>query len=115
MGNLDHFDPAIGDALAAGREIILFDNAGVGRSAGTAPGTIADMAADAASFIEGPGLTSVDVFPAKLSSRYRLRRPCPDVPAGHGPGMPQMPTRSSWSFSTNSVIRPANLPAISSL
>jgi pimeloyl-ACP methyl ester carboxylesterase len=48
MGNLDHFDPAISDALAAGREIILFDNAGVGRSTGTAPGTIADMAADAA-------------------------------------------------------------------
>jgi pimeloyl-ACP methyl ester carboxylesterase len=29
MGNLDNFDPAIAGALAAGREIILFDNAGV--------------------------------------------------------------------------------------
>ena len=38
MGNLDNFDPAISDALAGGREIILFDNAGVGRSTGTAPG-----------------------------------------------------------------------------
>ena len=28
MGNLDNFDPPISDALAAGREIILFDNAG---------------------------------------------------------------------------------------
>ena len=37
MGNLDNFDPAISDALAPGREIILFDNAGVGRSTGTAP------------------------------------------------------------------------------
>ena len=62
MGNLDNFDPAISDALAAGREIILFDNAGVGRSTGTAPGTIADMAADAASFIDGLGLTSVDIL-----------------------------------------------------
>jgi pimeloyl-ACP methyl ester carboxylesterase len=41
MGNLDNFDPAISDALAAGREIILFDNADVGRSTGTAPDTIA--------------------------------------------------------------------------
>jgi hypothetical protein len=41
MGNLDNFDPAISDALAPGREIILFDNAGVGRSTGTAPDTIA--------------------------------------------------------------------------
>jgi pimeloyl-ACP methyl ester carboxylesterase len=62
MGNLDNFDPASSGALAAGREIILFDNAGVGRSTGTAPGTIANMAADAASFIDGLGLTSVDIF-----------------------------------------------------
>ena len=39
MGNLDNFDPAIGDALASGREIILFDNAGVGRSAPAPPRT----------------------------------------------------------------------------
>jgi hypothetical protein len=32
MGKLDNFEPAISDALAPGREIILFDNAGVGRS-----------------------------------------------------------------------------------
>ena len=62
MGNLDNFDPAISDALAPGREIILFDNAGVGRSTGTAPGTIAGMAADAASFIDGLGLTTVDIL-----------------------------------------------------
>jgi len=62
MGNLDNFDPAIGDALAAGREIILFDNAGVGRSTGTAPHTIAGMAADAISFIDGLGLTTVDIL-----------------------------------------------------
>jgi pimeloyl-ACP methyl ester carboxylesterase len=62
MGNLDNFDPAISDALARGREIILFDNAGVGRSTGTAPHTIAGMAADAISFIDGLGLTTVDIL-----------------------------------------------------
>jgi pimeloyl-ACP methyl ester carboxylesterase len=61
MGNLDNFDPAISDALAPGREIILFDNVGVGRSTGTAPHTIAGMAADGASFIDGLGLTTVDI------------------------------------------------------
>jgi pimeloyl-ACP methyl ester carboxylesterase len=62
MGNLDNFDPAISDALAPGREIILFDNAGVGSSTGTAPDTIGGMAADAASFIDGLGLTTVDIL-----------------------------------------------------
>jgi pimeloyl-ACP methyl ester carboxylesterase len=62
MGNLDNFDPAISDALAAGREVILFDNAGVGSSTGTAPATIAGMAADAARFIDGLGLTTVDIL-----------------------------------------------------
>ena len=54
-------------------------------------------------------------FPATLSSLgIGLRGPCPEI-AGHGPVMPQMPTTSSWSISTKSVIRPANLAAISSL
>jgi pimeloyl-ACP methyl ester carboxylesterase len=44
MGNLDNYDPAITDALAAGREVILTDNAGVGLSTGQAPETVAGMA-----------------------------------------------------------------------
>jgi pimeloyl-ACP methyl ester carboxylesterase len=62
LGNLENFDPAITDALAAGREIILFDNAGVGRSTGTAPSTIDGMAADAVSFIDALGLTTIDLL-----------------------------------------------------
>ena len=38
MGNLDNYDPAITDALATGREVILTDNAGVGLSTGDRPG-----------------------------------------------------------------------------
>jgi hypothetical protein len=41
MGNLDNYDPAVTDALAAGREVILTDNAGVGLSTGGAPETVA--------------------------------------------------------------------------
>src|SRR6478672_13441255 len=62
MGNLDTYDPAITNALAAGREVILTDNAGVGLSTGAAPETVAGMARDAASLIDALGLTHVDLF-----------------------------------------------------
>jgi pimeloyl-ACP methyl ester carboxylesterase len=62
MGNLDNFDPAISDALAVDREVILFDNAGVGSSTGSAPDSITGMAADATAFIDGLGLTTVDMI-----------------------------------------------------
>jgi pimeloyl-ACP methyl ester carboxylesterase len=62
MGNLDNYDPAITDALATGREVILTDNAGVGLSTGTAPETVAGMARDASSLIDALGLDHVDLF-----------------------------------------------------
>ena len=40
-GTLDNWDPFVTDPLAADRDVILFDNAGVGRSTGTVPATIA--------------------------------------------------------------------------
>jgi pimeloyl-ACP methyl ester carboxylesterase len=62
MGNLDNYDPAITDALAMGREVILTDNAGVGLSTGSAPETVEGMALDAASLIDALGLEQVDLF-----------------------------------------------------
>jgi pimeloyl-ACP methyl ester carboxylesterase len=62
MGNLDNFDPAITDAIAMGREVILTDNAGVGLSSGAAPETVAGMARDAASLIDALGHEHVDLF-----------------------------------------------------
>jgi pimeloyl-ACP methyl ester carboxylesterase len=62
MGNLDTYDPAITDALAPGRQVILTDNAGVALSTGTAPDTVAGMARDAASLIDALGLEQVDLF-----------------------------------------------------
>ena len=62
MGNLDNYDPAITDALASRREVILTDNAGVGLSTGEAPKTVAGMARDAASLIDALGLEHVDLF-----------------------------------------------------
>ena len=52
MGNLDDHDPAISDAFAADREVILFNNAGVASSAGTVPDSVEAMARDAISFID---------------------------------------------------------------
>ena len=62
MGNLDNYDPAITDALAEGRELILTDNVGVGLSTGVAPATVAGMARDAAWLIDALGLEHVDLF-----------------------------------------------------
>jgi pimeloyl-ACP methyl ester carboxylesterase len=62
MGNLDNYDPAVTDALARGREVILTDNAGVGLSSGEAPDTVAGMARDAAALIDALGLDRVDLF-----------------------------------------------------
>ena len=62
MGNLDNYDPAITDALAMGREVILTDNAVVGLSTGAAPQTVAGMARDAASLIDALQLEHVDLF-----------------------------------------------------
>jgi pimeloyl-ACP methyl ester carboxylesterase len=44
MGNLDDHDPALSDAFASDREVILFDNAGVASSSGIVPDTIEAMA-----------------------------------------------------------------------
>ncbi len=61
-GNLDNFDSAVTDGLAAGREVILFDNSGIGSTSGEAKTTIAEMAADAEAFIDALGLEKVDLF-----------------------------------------------------
>jgi pimeloyl-ACP methyl ester carboxylesterase len=50
-GNLDNWDPALIDALAATRHVVTFDNAGVGGSTGTTPDTIGQMARDAIAFL----------------------------------------------------------------
>src|SRR5262247_3220037 len=61
-GTLDNWDPAVTDPLATGREVILFDSAGVGRSTGKVPITVRGMASHALDFLDGLGLTSCDVL-----------------------------------------------------
>ena len=61
-GTLDNWDPAVTDPLARGREVILFDNAGVGRSSGTVPQTVAGMTRHALAFLDGLGLAACDLL-----------------------------------------------------
>ncbi len=61
-GNIDAWDPAVVNALAADRPMIVFDNAGVGRSTGQTPDNVAAMARDAVTFINLLGLSKVDLL-----------------------------------------------------
>ena len=61
-GNLDNWDPAVLDGIAQGREVIIFNNAGVASSTGEVPATFAGMAKNAEAFIGGLGLTKVDLL-----------------------------------------------------
>lgn len=58
-GNLDSWDPDLVDDIAAEREVILVDNAGVGASTGTVPGTVAEMARDLLAFSKLRRLTAI--------------------------------------------------------
>jgi pimeloyl-ACP methyl ester carboxylesterase len=61
MGTLDDHDPALSDAFARDREVILFNNTGVASSSGTVPDTIEAMARDANTFIDALGLDTIDI------------------------------------------------------
>jgi len=61
-GTLDNWDPAVTDPLARGREIILFESAGLGRSTGDVPTTVPGMTAHFLAFADTLGLTQVDLL-----------------------------------------------------
>lgn len=92
-GTMDHWDPVLLDALAADRQVILFDNLGVGRSGGRTPDNVAGMAAGAAAIIDGLGLEQVDVLGWSMGGTV-AQQLCLDRPklvrraivAGSGPG-----------------------------
>lgn len=61
-GTLDNWDPLIMDGLAREREVIIFDNVGVGNTAGSTPDNVSAMAEDAVRFIKALGLQKIDVL-----------------------------------------------------
>jgi pimeloyl-ACP methyl ester carboxylesterase len=72
-GTLDNWDPAVTDPLALGREVILFDSAGVGRSSGDVPQTIAAMAEHPMAFLDALGITTCDVLGYSLGGMVALQ------------------------------------------
>jgi pimeloyl-ACP methyl ester carboxylesterase len=78
-GTLDNWDPAVTDPLAVGREVILFESAGLGRSTGQVPENMAGMAAHALAFVDALGLKRLDILGYSLggmvAQEVALERP----------------------------------------
>lgn len=78
-GNLDNWDPAFIDALAAEREVILVDYAGVSSSTGLPADTVAETARQVIAFTDAIGLTRTDLLGFSLggfvAQEVALNRP----------------------------------------
>jgi len=59
--NMDAWDPAVTNSLAADHEVILFDNAGVGASGGDTPYTVAEMVPQCVGFCRALGLKAIQL------------------------------------------------------
>jgi pimeloyl-ACP methyl ester carboxylesterase len=67
-GNLDNWDPALVDALAADRKVVAFDNVGVGGTSGTTQSSAKEMAIGATAFIAAVGYGQVDLLGFSIGS-----------------------------------------------
>src|SRR5713101_514375 len=78
-GTLDNWDPAVTDPLALGREVILFESAGLGRATGQVPENMAGMGAHALAFVDALGLKRLDILGYSLggmvAQHVALERP----------------------------------------
>jgi pimeloyl-ACP methyl ester carboxylesterase len=75
-GTLDNWDPAVTDALARDRDVILFESAGLGRSTGEVPVTIPGMTAHLLAFADALGASPRWTCSASPSAAWwRNRRP----------------------------------------
>jgi pimeloyl-ACP methyl ester carboxylesterase len=59
--NMDNWDPKVTNGFAAERDVILFDNAGVGSSTGETPSTVAPMTKDCVDFCRALDLKNFDL------------------------------------------------------
>jgi pimeloyl-ACP methyl ester carboxylesterase len=67
-GNLDNWDPALIDDLAADRRVVTFDNRGVGGTTGMTPNTVEAMAQDAIAFLDAIGFQRIDLLGFSIGS-----------------------------------------------
>ena len=78
-GTIDWWDPEFLDRLTAERDVISFDNIGIGYTAGEAMKSVEGFAAGAIEFIEALGLSEVDLlgwsFGGVVAQAVTLTRP----------------------------------------
>jgi len=67
-GNLDNWDPALIDDLAAERRVVTLNNRGVASTTGLTPNTIEAMAHDAIAFVDAMGLEKMDLLGFSIGS-----------------------------------------------
>jgi pimeloyl-ACP methyl ester carboxylesterase len=108
-GTIDHWDPALLEALAAERDVFVFDNRGLGHSTGAPADSVEGLADGVIDFLGALGLREVDLLGWSLggyvSQGVALRRPGLVrrlVIAGSGPGgaVPDMPRMSAKTWQT---------------
>ncbi len=101
---IDWWDPTFIEALAVERDVILFDNVGIGYTQGTPMNTVEAFASGAIAFIEALGLPQVDLlgwsFGGVVAQDVVLQRPdlvrkliVAGSGSGSAPGMPAMGER----------------------
>lgn len=73
QGTMDDWDPALLETLSDERRVVLFDDAGIGRSIGTTAATFAGAAASAAAFVAALGLERIDVLGWSLGGFAAIR------------------------------------------
>ncbi|MET0453579.1 MAG: alpha/beta hydrolase [Mycobacterium sp.] len=113
-GTMDHWDPAFLNPLAAGRDVIIFDNIGHGKTNGAAPTSMEALAGGLIEFVDALGLTEIDLLGWSLGGivvqAATLQRPdlvrrlivAGSSPGGGVPGMPQ-PDPKIWQVATKPV------------
>ncbi len=99
-GTIDWWDPEFLDYLAAGHDVILFDNVGIGYSTGEPRDSVEGFAEGAIEFIDALGLSTVDLLGWSLggivAQEVARRRPelvrrlvvAGSAPGGQVPGAP---------------------------
>ena len=101
---IDWWDPAFIDAIAEERDVIMFDNVGIGYTEGAPMNTVDAYTVGAVAFIEALGLPQVDLlgwsFGGVVAQDIALQRPdlirkliVAGSGSGSAPGMPAMPER----------------------
>jgi pimeloyl-ACP methyl ester carboxylesterase len=61
-GTMDSWDPAVVNALAEDRPVVVFDNTGVGKSSGSTPDNVEQMSTDALHFLTALRVERVDLL-----------------------------------------------------